>query len=97
MDNEKFVEVPDFGMKMSTDEEQAFLQYLDKITDGAVLEEEKRKQFKDIIMDLIADNKENMHYALNEYDRAYTDGYHDALVDLMNKLCIEHNEEIINQ
>lgn len=52
---------------------------------------------KDIIMDLIADNKDNMHYALNEYDHAYTDGYHDALVDLMNKLGIEHNEEIINQ
>ncbi len=52
---------------------------------------------KDIIMDLISDNKENMHYVLNEYDQAYTDGYHDALVDLMNKLGIEHNEEIINQ
>lgn len=52
---------------------------------------------KSTIMDLIDDNKENTHYILNAYDEAYTDGYHDALVDLMNKLGIEHNEEIINQ
>lgn len=52
---------------------------------------------KDIIIDLISDNKENGHYVLNDYDNGYVDGYHDALVDLMNKLHIEHNEEIINQ
>lgn len=26
------------------------------------------------LMDLIADNKENMHYVLTEYDQAYTVG-----------------------
>lgn len=52
---------------------------------------------KDIIMDLIEDNKENGHYILNDYDDGYVDGYHDALVDLMDRLHIEHNEEIINQ
>jgi len=50
-----------------------------------------------IIKDLIADNKENCHYILNKYDNGYVDGYHDALVDLMNQLGIEHDEEIWNQ
>ena len=48
-----------------------------------------------IIKDLIADNEEN---TINDsYDNGYYEGYHDALVDLMNKLGIEHNEEIYNQ
>ena len=52
---------------------------------------------KGIIMDLIDDNKENLYYTLSKYDEGYVDGYHDALVDLMNKLGIKHNEMIINQ
>lgn len=52
---------------------------------------------RDIILDLIAKNKENAPYIRNEYDQGYVEGYHDALVDLMNELHIEHNEEIINQ
>ena len=48
-----------------------------------------------IIKDLIADNEENI--INNPYDDGYYEGYHDALVDLMNKLGIEHDEEIYNQ
>lgn len=51
-----------------------------------------------IILDLIADNKENNNIKnRNEYCIGYTDGYNDGLVDLLNKLGIKHDEEIINQ
>jgi len=50
-----------------------------------------------MIKDLIENNKENHRFCLNPYDEGYCDGYHDALVDLMNQLGISHNEEIINQ
>lgn len=33
-----FVNIPDFITSMSVEEEQTFLQYLDEITDGAVLD-----------------------------------------------------------
>lgn len=50
-----------------------------------------------IIKDMIADNKENIEDPLYENDGyaiAYVDGYNDSLVDLLNKLGIEHNEEL---
>lgn len=51
-----------------------------------------------IILDLIADNKDNFEIEnRSEYCKGYTDGYNDGLVDLLNKLGIKHNEEIINQ
>ena len=56
-----------------------------------------KQKIKQIIGNFMYDNKENYHYILNEYDNGYADGYHDALVDLMDALGIEHNEEIINQ
>ena len=43
-------------------------------------------------MNLMAENKENTHYVLSDYEEAYTDGYHDALVDLLDRLGIEHSE-----
>ena len=51
-----------------------------------------------IIKDLIADNEgNNIEPIVNdEYGKGYYEGYHDALVDLMNKLRIKHNEEIYN-
>ena len=50
-----------------------------------------------IILDLIADNKENFELEnRNEYCIGYADGYNDGLVDLLNKLGIKHNEEIRN-
>ena len=51
-----------------------------------------------IILDLIADNKENFKIEnRSEYCEGYADGYNDGLVDLLNRLGIEHNEKIINQ
>lgn len=51
-----------------------------------------------IILDLIADNKENFKIKnRSEYCEGYADGYNDGLVDLLDKLRIKHNEEIINQ
>lgn len=49
------------------------------------------------IKNLIADNEENNIEPIvsDEYGKGY-EGYHDALVDLMNKLGIKHNEKIYN-
>ena len=52
-----------------------------------------------IIKDMIADNKANFEHPLyenDEYVTGYADGYNDSLVDLLNKLGIEHNEEFRN-
>lgn len=48
-----------------------------------------------IIKDLIADNEENNIEPLvgDDYCKGYYHSYHDALVDLMNKLGIKHNEK----
>ena len=54
---------------------------------------------KQIILDMINNNKENFEsllYNNDGYATGYPDGYNDALVDLLNQLGIEHNEEIIN-
>lgn len=54
---------------------------------------------KQIILDMINNNKENFkspEYNHNGYHTGYPDGYNDALVDLLDALGIEHDEEIIN-
>lgn len=50
------------------------------------------------IKDLIDDNEGNNNPAIINapYGKGYYEGYHDALVDLMNKLKIPHNEDIYN-
>lgn len=45
-----------------------------------------------IINDLISDSDGNYYHNRNEYDNGFTDGYHKALVDLMNKLGIKNEE-----
>ena len=54
---------------------------------------------KQIILDMINNNKENFTTPLYNHDgyaTGYPEGYNDALVDLLNQLGIEHNEEIMN-
>ncbi|ADL36071.1 hypothetical protein bpr_II132 (plasmid) [Butyrivibrio proteoclasticus B316] len=50
------------------------------------------------VKNLIADNEENNIESITSdaYGKGYYEGYHDALVDLMDKLGIKHNEEIYN-
>lgn len=52
---------------------------------------------KGVILNLIVkNNKERLQhrvYGLNEYYTGYADGYHNALVDLLNRLGMEHDEE----
>lgn len=62
------------------------------------LKKENKYMIEQIIKDLIADNEENNIEPIvsDEYGKGYYEGYHDALVDLMNKLRIKHNEEIYN-
>lgn len=50
-----------------------------------------------IIKDLIMDNEDNKPFLEDEYGTGYYEGYHDALVDLMNKLNIKHNEVFYNE
>ena len=46
---------------------------------------------------LLNDNERNKDNVVeNTYGEGYYEGYHDALVDLMNKVGIKHNEEIYN-
>lgn len=51
-----------------------------------------------IIKDLLTDNEGNNVEVITSdpYGKGYFEGYHDALVDLMNKLGIKHNEKIYN-
>lgn len=49
-----------------------------------------------IINDLIENNKENFAIPHDEYGTGYIEGYHDALVDLLNQLGIEHDYEYYN-
>lgn len=56
----------------------------------------------EIIEKLISDNEGNKN-TLDDHDSfiaghrtGYYEGYHDALVDLLNKLGIQHNHEIYN-
>lgn len=54
---------------------------------------------KEVILNLsVKNNKERLQhrvYGLNEYYTGYADGYHNALVDLLNQLGMEHDEERI--
>ena len=52
-----------------------------------------------IIKDMIDDNEVNNMPVIREdpYGSGYYSGYHDALVDLMNKLNIPNNETIYNE
>ena len=49
-----------------------------------------------MIKDLIENNKENFNFSQDEYETGYIEGYHDALVDLLNQLHIEHDYEYYN-
>ena len=52
---------------------------------------------EEIIKDLIMNNEDNKPFVIDEgYGMCYYEGYHDALVDLMNKLNIKHNEVFYN-
>ena len=42
-------------------------------------------------------DENNTNFASTNYNRGYFDGYHDALVDLLNNLGYEHNYEIYNE
>ena len=52
---------------------------------------------KEVILELIADNTAmNLHskgYKIDEYITGYAKGYHNALVDLLDKIGVEHNVE----
>ena len=52
---------------------------------------------KEAILNLIAKNNkerlQNRVYGVNEYYTGYADGYHNALVDLLNRLGMAHDEE----
>lgn len=54
---------------------------------------------KEAILNLIVKyDKERLQdraYGLDEYYTGYADGYHNALVDLLNQLGMEHDEERI--
>ena len=54
---------------------------------------------KEVILNLIVkNNKERLQhrvYGLDEYYTGYADGYHNALVYLLNQLGMEHDEERI--
>lgn len=54
---------------------------------------------KEVILNLIVKNNKELlqHrvYGLDEYYTGYADGYHNALVDLLNQLGMEHDEERI--
>lgn len=46
-----------------------------------------------IVHRLLSDNEQNIEMATGGYDSGYAEGYHDALVDVMNQMGIPHNEE----
>ena len=49
------------------------------------------------LKDLITSNENNKPFVIDEgYDTGHYEGYHDALVDVMNKLNISHNEHYYN-
>ena len=53
-----------------------------------------KNQIAESIFQRLKENKENT--PSNSYDSGYIDGMHDALVDVLNILHIEHNEEYYN-
>ena len=60
-----------------------------------------KEDLSTIIDKAIDDNKNNFDpapgtFCPSEYDTGYTEGYNDALVDLLNKLNIENDHELYN-
>lgn len=58
---------------------------------------------EDTVRDMLANHEENKicfeketKATVRNYQRGYFDGYHDALVDLLNNLGIENDYEIYN-
>lgn len=49
-------------------------------------------KLKEMIIYMIEDNEENRS-GNSEYIEGYEDGFHDALVTLMDNLGIQHNEK----
>lgn len=76
--------------------------YCKAILDGVVLNETESRQedittdIEQIIKNLIEDNKANFELQFDKYGIGYAEGYNDALVDLLNKLGVKHNYEIMN-
>lgn len=50
----------------------------------------------DVINDLIELNDKNYNEGNGVYQDGYPDGYHDALVDVLNQMRIEHNHTYYN-
>lgn len=55
------------------------------------------KSVWEIIEALIDKNMENIGYLRTNYDAGYQNGYHDALVDLLNQLNICHYYNCSNE
>lgn len=49
-----------------------------------------------IVQQLLANNEQNIEMFAGGYDSGYAEGYHDALVDVMNRMGIQHSEEYYN-
>ena len=49
-----------------------------------------------IVNRLLNDNRPNLDNAITQYDEGYTEGYHDALVDVMLQVGIETDEIYMN-
>lgn len=68
--------------------------------DEAMIEDLEKQNYvitsKDNIVKLLTANEGNKEYLEAGYDTGYYEGYHDALVDVMNKLNIPHSEEFYN-
>lgn len=50
----------------------------------------------DVINDLIESNEKNYSEGNGVYQGGHLDGYHDALVDVLNQMRIEHNYTYYN-
>lgn len=51
----------------------------------------------DVINDLIESNEKNYSDGTGVYQGGYLDGYHDALVDVLNQMRIENYHTYYNQ
>ena len=47
-------------------------------------------QIRNAVAALIKDNDDNLEFSDPGYDTGYIEGVHDGLIDLLNKLGIEH-------
>lgn len=48
---------------------------------------------KAAIDDMILNNEDNIQYSTGGYDRGYTEGFHDGLVDVLNRFNIDNDYE----